>query len=126
MRAASAMIALSLAWRSASDGVGMATHGYYSTMHWRRLRAAALHRDGGRCTVAGCDRPATHVDHILTRPRQTEPSPADRLDNLRSLCAPHDAQIKEHTRGPGGVRRGHGGRPFVRGCDVDGWPFARR
>jgi hypothetical protein len=98
----------------------MATHGYYLTPHWRRLRKEALRRDGYRCTLAGCGRPATHVDHIQTRPRQTEPSLADRLDNLRSLCASHDAQIKERRSG-----RGRGGRPVVKGCDVDGWPLGQ-
>jgi 5-methylcytosine-specific restriction endonuclease McrA len=100
----------------------MASHGYYWTAHWRRLRQAALQRDGYCCTVAGCGARATHVDHIATRPRCAEPSPADRLDNLRSLCATHDAQIKEHRNGANGVRRGRGGRPVVRGCDADGWP----
>jgi 5-methylcytosine-specific restriction endonuclease McrA len=95
----------------------MATHGYYTTAHWRALRAAALKRDGYRCAVAGCGRRATHVDHIVTRPRTVEPSPEDRLDNLRSLCATHDAQIKERRGG----QRGRGGRPVVKGCDVAGW-----
>jgi hypothetical protein len=69
--------------------------------------------------VAGCGRQATHVDHIVTRPRCVEPTPFDRLDNLRSLCATHDAQIKEH-----GATRGRGGRPALKGCGVDGWPLA--
>jgi len=55
------------------------------------LRNAALQRDGYCCTVAGCGRQAAHVDHIETRPRQTEPSPDDLLDNLRSLCGVHNA-----------------------------------
>ena len=99
----------------------MAQHKYYTTAHWKALRAAALRRDRWRCTVAGCGRQATIVDHVVTRPRQDEPSPAERLDNLRSLCASHDAQIKEHKRG-----RGRGGVPVVKGCDVDGWPVALR
>jgi 5-methylcytosine-specific restriction endonuclease McrA len=94
----------------------MATHGYYSTKHWRELRAAALRRDRWQCTVAGCRRQATIVDHITTRPRQAEPSAEDRLDNLRSLCATHDAQMKEH-----GPRRG---TARLIGCDADGWPLA--
>jgi 5-methylcytosine-specific restriction endonuclease McrA len=99
----------------------VATHGYYSTAHWRALRKAALRRDGYRCTVAGCGAPATHVDHIATRPRSLDPTPFDRLDNLRSLCGAHDAQIKERRNG----ERGRGGRPVVRGCDADGWPFSQ-
>lgn len=104
----------------------MATHGYYSTPHWKALRRAALERDGYRCTVPGCGRRAPIVDHIETRPRVPYPTPEDRLDNLRSLCTTHDAQIKEHKGGPDGVKRGHGGRPFVKGCDRDGWPLAPR
>ena len=104
----------------------MAAHGYYATRHWKRLRQEALRRDGYRCTVERCGRRATHVDHIATRPRSVEPAPEDRLDNLRSLCATHDAQVKEHKPGPHGVRRGHGGRPVLRGCDRDGWPLAPR
>ena len=98
----------------------MASHGYYSTKHWRALRATALRRDHWQCTVAGCRRQATIVDHIATRPRQAEPSPEDRLDNLRSLCATHDAQIKEQHHGA----RRRNGRPIVRGCDLNGWPLA--
>src|SRR5258707_7037017 len=98
----------------------MASHGYYSTKPWRALRAAALQRDRWCCTVSGCGRQATIVDHIATRPRQAEPSSADRLENLRSLCATHDAQIKEQPDGP----RRRGGRPILRGCDADGWPLA--
>jgi hypothetical protein len=86
------------------------------------LRNAALQRDGYCCTVAGCGRQAAHVDHIETRPRQTEPSPDDLLDNLRSLCGVHNAQIKERGNG----RRERDGRRVRRGCDIDGWPFASR
>ena len=96
----------------------MSGNPYYSSPHWRRLRRAALKRDGGRCTVPGCFAPAPIVDHIVTRPRGvTVPCPEDRLDNLRSLCTTHDAQIKERRDG----QRGRGGRPVLRGCDADGW-----
>ena len=55
------------------------------------------------------------------------PAPEDQLDNLRSLCATHNAQVKEHKHGPDGVRR----RPSaaarsLKGCDRDGWPLARK
>ena len=100
----------------------MSGNPYYSSPHWRQLRRAALQRDRYRCTVSGCPAPATHVDHIVTRPRfAAGPTPLDRLDNLRSLCAEHDAQIKER---PGSTRRGRGGRPVLRGCDAEGWPLA--
>jgi hypothetical protein len=98
----------------------VARHGYYSTAHWRALRQAALRRDGGNCVVPRCTARATIVDHIITRPPVGWPTAADRLDNLRSLCATHDAQIKEQRGG----QRGRGGRPVLRGCDIDGWPLA--
>jgi 5-methylcytosine-specific restriction endonuclease McrA len=97
----------------------LAQHKYYTSTHWKALRAAALRRDRWHCVITGCGRGATIVDHIKTRPRQDEPSPEDRLDNLRSLCARHDAQIKEGRSG----RRGRDGRPRI-GCDEDGWPLA--
>jgi hypothetical protein len=59
-----------------------------------------------------------HVDHIETRPRSDGPTAADRLDNLRTLCRRHDAQIKERE---GGTRRRNG--VPVMGCDVDGRPL---
>ena len=92
---------------------------FYSSPFWKRLRRAALRRDNGRCTVSGCIALATTVDHIATRPRGlTVPCAADRLDNLRSLCATHDCQVKEDASG----RRRRGGRPVLKGCDADGWP----
>lgn len=94
----------------------MARADYYSTKHWRALRLLALRRDRWHCQIPGCPRPAKIVDHIETRPRQASPSPADRLDNLRSLCAQHDAQMKEHGR--------HRAAPRLIGCDIDGWPLA--
>jgi len=50
------------------------------------------------------------------------PCSADRLANLRSLCETHDKQIKEAPSG----KRGRGGRPVIKGCDTDGWPFFSR
>jgi hypothetical protein len=60
------------------------------------------------------------VDHIQTRPRQDEPSALDRLDNLRSLCATHDAQMKEHAKGTAMYRV----VPRLIGVDAEGWPLA--
>jgi len=40
----------------------------YNTEHWRRLRSAALRRDGNMCVVPGCGQRAVVVDHIK-RPR---------------------------------------------------------
>jgi 5-methylcytosine-specific restriction endonuclease McrA len=92
---------------------------FYSSSAWRALRAAALARDGYRCNAAGCRAPATHVDHIVTRPPLPVSTPQDRLDNLRSLCSAHDRQVKELAGG----RRRRGGVLRPLGCDAGGWPF---
>ena len=92
---------------------------FYTSRAWRALRQRALERDGYRCAVPGCGRAATHVDHIARRPISATLTAADRLDNLRCLCASHDAQVKERTSGA----RQNGGRFTVRGADHDGWPL---
>lgn len=99
---------------------------YYQTAEWRTLRLARLRMDAFGCTVAGCTKRARFVDHIKARPASCPTTcKADRLDNLRSLCASHDSQIKELRRGEPGRR---GGAFRVKGCDDEGWPFdpARR
>jgi hypothetical protein len=92
---------------------------YYRTKHWHALRLAALMRDGGRCVVPGCGRPAKVVDHIVARPATATSLPCeqDRLDNLRCLCAGHDSQVKEKRRGSAERR---GGAFRVTGCDAQG------
>lgn len=88
---------------------------YYRTTHWRALRRACLERDHYCCVVQGCREPARVADHIETRPPVSTPCEADRLDNLRSLCCSHDAQVKEY-RG----KRKQGGTFKVKGCDSTG------
>ena len=97
--------------------------GFYQSAFWRRLRQSCLDRDGWQCVVPGCSRRATHADHIVTRPPAPVPTAADVLTNLRSLCATHDAQVKEQNG-----KRKSGGAFRVRGADADGWPIdpARR
>lgn len=90
---------------------------YYRTREWRELRSAALARDHYTCVVPGCGARATHVDHVKRRRN----GGADALFNLRSLCATHDNQVKEDTRGN---RRGQG-RFRLFGCGADGWPLIR-
>lgn len=50
------------------------------------------------------------------------PTPADTLENLRTLCLSHDAQVKEQRRGASYTRK-RGGAFKVKGCDIDGWPL---
>jgi 5-methylcytosine-specific restriction endonuclease McrA len=71
---------------------------FYGTAEWKRLREAALRRDGFRCTWIDhgirCLRPAVVVDHIVER----TDGGADTLENLRSLCRDHDA-IRHRDKG---------------------------
>jgi 5-methylcytosine-specific restriction endonuclease McrA len=87
---------------------------YYRSAAWRRLRAYRLKLDRHICTVEGCGRIATHVDHIVSR----RDGGADEVDNLRSLCAQHDNQVKE---GADGERRRDGKLRAI-GCDAQGRP----
>jgi hypothetical protein len=96
---------------------------YYQSAHWKALRLEALKRDHYRCTVPGCRHTAAtavmYVDHRTTRPNVPHPTGADVLGNLRTLCAHHDASVKEHASG---ARRG-GGALVVKGCDASGQPL---
>lgn len=96
----------------------MARNSYYRSSHWQALRSAALKRDRHRCTAPGCTAKGTHVDHIKTRPNSDGPTLADILPNLRTLCASHDAQVKELASG----KRRQGGKLVVKGCKADGTP----
>jgi hypothetical protein len=97
----------------------MARNAYYKTEHWLALRKAALVRDRHTCIVPGCNAKGTHVDHIRTRPNVDTPSVFDTITNVRTLCAHHDAQVKEL---PSGKRR-RDGKPIIKGCDANGWPL---
>jgi 5-methylcytosine-specific restriction endonuclease McrA len=92
---------------------------FYASPQWKALRTACLERDRRCCFVHGCNAIATHADHIRARPRSPTLTPADRIDNLRSLCATHDAQVKEMASGA----RRRGGRFTVKGADAEGWPL---
>ena len=96
---------------------------FYSSKFWRLLRREALIRDHHRCTVPGCPNTQRmgrmYVDHIKTRPNVTTPTPLDVLSNLRTLCGPHDAQVKEARGG----NRKNGGKLRISGCDPSGRPL---
>ena len=76
---------------------------FYHTAAWKRIRQAALMRDGGMCQacmerlkdgVGFRPRRATMVHHII--PVKERPDLALELDNLRSLCdACHAAEHPE-------------------------------
>ncbi len=87
---------------------------FYRTKKWKHLRAAALRRDLYTCIVPGCGQPAYAVDHIKAR----RAGGTDTLDNLRSLCKPHDHAVKETSTG----ERGNAGVLVVKGFYADGTP----
>jgi 5-methylcytosine-specific restriction endonuclease McrA len=91
---------------------------FYQTREWKALRLACLARDNNQCTVPGCFAIGRVADHIVTRPNVPHLTALDTLDNLRTLCASHDAQVKEQHG-----KRGQGGQFRVKGCDEEGWPF---
>ncbi len=76
----------------------------------KTLERQILERDGYRCQVPGCTRPAAHVHHIVLRSHGGGDDPG----NLTSVCAVH------HLRGI------HGGRIRVSGTAPDGlvWELA--
>lgn len=81
---------------------------FYRSAEWRRLRTTVLRCDPV-CGVPGCDRQASHVDHI--RPR-SEGGP-DSLANLRALCAScHNRRTAAGNAPPRAV-----------GCDARGLPL---
>lgn len=94
--------------------------GFYQSPEWRKLRWAALRRDGFRCRACGCDvsgKGMARVDHI--KPVRTHPHLALSLDNLRSLCPLHDARShREKGRKWNGPREENFG-----GCDAAGMPL---
>ena len=82
----------------------------YSSPQWKATRLRILDRDGRRCYVEGCDREATHADHVI--PALEAPHLFFDEDNLRAACAPHNlgrssprmAAMARINRAPGTVR----------------------
>lgn len=66
---------------------------------WGDLRRRVLRRDGHRCVVPGCGRPAVEVDHIVPVARCVERgvNPHE-LSNLQSLCGDHHREKTERDR----------------------------
>jgi len=86
----------------------------YHSPEWKRVRRAALVRDGFKCTTCGAcvrGKGQSRVDHI--KPTKLFPVLALRLDNLHTLCASCDN--KRHSeKGRGGIERIAAG--------IDGYP----
>ena len=80
---------------------------FYQSAFWRSMRSDCFKRDGNTCIVRGCGAKATHCDHIRRRPHSPVPTPCDSLDNLRSLCAEHDAQVAFDCIALGELDRAH-------------------
>ncbi len=68
-----------------------------STIAWRRLRAAAIRRDGNHCSQCGADgrQVRLDLDHIINVKRGGQ----DTLDNARLLCRPcHQPKTQAEAR----------------------------
>jgi|ERR1019366_3819694 5-methylcytosine-specific restriction endonuclease McrA len=68
---------------------------FYLSDTWRALRGQAMQRDRFSCVIMGCSNRAKVVDHRVPRRH----GGSDALTNLRSLCAHHDAVLKETPDG---------------------------
>lgn len=88
----------------------------YKTPEWLATRKIVKSRARGRCQVDGCPRFGLVADHIVA---PNNDGAFFDLNNLRWLCRDHDNQIKEDAQG----QRRRAGKPFVRGCDAQGWPL---
>jgi hypothetical protein len=51
-------------------------------------REQAKKESDGKCVVAGCDKPAEHVDHAIARSKNGDTTP----ENLQGMCAHHNCQ----------------------------------
>ena len=60
----------------------------YGTARWQRMRRIVMERDGWRCQVAGCDRSADAVDHVISLEDGGSPYS---LMNLRAICTFHNS-----------------------------------
>jgi 5-methylcytosine-specific restriction endonuclease McrA len=73
------------------------TKRFYASAEWRKARALALERTGGRC--GECSNLAAHVDHIT--PVKDGGHPTDQA-NLVPLClAHHSAKTARENRAAG-------------------------
>lgn len=71
--------------------------------NWPEQRRKAIERDGGTCTYEGCEREECtfgarlHVHHIKKLKTFDDPEKANKLDNLRTLCAEHHGEIERRV-----------------------------
>lgn len=80
---------------------------FYLSKEWKKVRKAALIRDGYLCTKCGA--PAEEVHHIIhiTADNVGDPSVTLNLDNVVSLCK--SCHFAEHTHDKAnGIRRANG------------------
>lgn len=79
--------------RSRCDGC-RSNHAKIDGARWRKLRKQVLDRNPG-CSVPGCRRVATQVDHIVPLAKGGDPFD---LGNLRSICGPCNASKASRVR----------------------------
>ena len=78
--------------------MGRPTQARFHTAHWKRLRRAALDRDGWRCVRCGIAGPL-EVHHVIP----LEEGGTDVLANVASLC--RACHMEAHNRKPGPDRK---------------------
>jgi 5-methylcytosine-specific restriction endonuclease McrA len=96
---------------------------FYRSGEWRAFRSAVLGERNHRCSVPGCDKRATHLDHLAT----VRDAPARALDraNVQALChGHHSAKTATRDGGFGNPLRTGATPPLrVRGFAPDGTPL---
>lgn len=91
---------------------------FYTSAEWRTFRSAYL-AVYPACTVAGCPKPAKHVDHIRTR--RSGGAPFD-PDNCQGLCWSHHSQKTARRDRPAYAQSRQ--ELTAAGCDAQGLPLA--
>lgn len=94
---------------------------FYTSMAWRKVRAAVLRRDDYRCVICRYDVSASgaaRVDHII---RRSDGGADLDMDNLRTLCTVHDRQSHREKTSSSTSRIERFG-----GCDANGLPLDPR
>lgn len=78
------------------------THGesFYYGSNWEERRKQVIERDDGMCTFEGCNKTKCedgrdlHVHHIEPFVHFDKEEEANRLENLRTLCAVHHREVE--------------------------------
>lgn len=109
----------SIRQRESEAASAMPTDKFYLSREWRSFRAAFL-RVNPACSVPACQKPASHVDHIVSRRKGgADLDPA----NCQALCDVHHTQKTNRDDRPD--RKATRNKPIrASGCDASGLPIS--